>query len=130
MQVLRGLDPRAFASPIDDHLFAWRGTALTTGLLALTIALMAAGGFCALKDRGDHEQQLIDSERLLLATVTELKQSRRSLEEQAQQLATLAERYHEQKSCAEAANRAKAEFLANMSHELRTPLNAIMAFRS
>ena len=63
-----------------------------------------------------------------MATVAELKQSRRSLEEQAQQLADLAERYHEQKSCAEAANRAKAEFLANMSHELRTPLNAIIGF--
>ncbi len=76
----------------------------------------------------EHEQQLMNSERLLLATVAQLKQSRRSLEEQAQQLADLAERYHEQKSRAEAANRAKAEFLANMSHELRTPLNAIIGF--
>jgi two-component system cell cycle sensor histidine kinase PleC len=76
----------------------------------------------------EHEQQLVSSERLLLATVAQLKQSRRSLEEQAQQLADLAERYHEQKSRAEAANRAKAEFLANMSHELRTPLNAIIGF--
>jgi two-component system, cell cycle sensor histidine kinase PleC len=76
----------------------------------------------------EHEQQLINSERLLLATVAQLKQSRRSLEEQAQQLADLAERYHEQKSRAEAANRAKADFLANMSHELRTPLNAIIGF--
>ena len=76
----------------------------------------------------EHEQQLINSERLLLATVAQLKQSRRSLEEQAQQLADLAERYHEQKSRAEAANLAKAEFLANMSHELRTPLNAIIGF--
>src|SRR5277367_2923169 len=76
----------------------------------------------------EHEQQLINSERLLLTTVAQLKQSRRSLEEQAQQLADLAERYHEQKSRAEAANRAKAEFLANMSHELRTPLNAIIGF--
>ena len=57
-----------------------------------------------------------------------MRQSRRSLEEQAQQLADLAERYHEQKAQAEAANRAKAEFLANMSHELRTPLNAIIGF--
>jgi two-component system, cell cycle sensor histidine kinase PleC len=76
----------------------------------------------------EHEQQLVNSERLLLATVAQLKQSRRSLEEQAQQLADLAEGYHEQKSRAEAANRAKAEFLANMSHELRTPLNAIIGF--
>jgi len=60
--------------------------------------------------------------------VAQLRQSRRSLEEQAQQLAELAERYHQQKAQAEAANRAKAEFLANMSHELRTPLNAIIGF--
>ena len=76
----------------------------------------------------EHEEQLIKSERLLLATVAQLRQSRRSLEVQAQQLADLAERYHEQKAQAEAANRAKAEFLANMSHELRTPLNAIIGF--
>ncbi len=76
----------------------------------------------------EHEEQLMNSERLLLATVAQLRQSRRSLEEQAQQLADLAERYHEQKAQAEAANRAKAEFLANMSHELRTPLNAIIGF--
>jgi two-component system, cell cycle sensor histidine kinase PleC len=76
----------------------------------------------------EHEEQLVSSERLLLATVAQLRQSRRSLEEQAQQLADLAERYHEQKAQAEAANHAKAEFLANMSHELRTPLNAIIGF--
>jgi two-component system cell cycle sensor histidine kinase PleC len=76
----------------------------------------------------EHEEQLVNSERLLLATVAQLRHSRRSLEEQAQQLAELAERYHQQKAEAEAANRAKAEFLANMSHELRTPLNAIIGF--
>jgi signal transduction histidine kinase len=98
-------------------------------LLASTIALIAgAAGLCARKGGEGHEQRLLDSERRLLATVAELNQSRRSLEEQAQQLADLAERYHEQKSCAEAANRAKLEFLANMSHELRTPLNAIIGF--
>ena len=79
-------------------------------------------------DLKEHEQQLVRSEQLLLATVAQLRQSRRSLEAQAQQLADLAERYHEQKAQAEMANRAKAEFLANMSHELRTPLNAIIGF--
>jgi signal transduction histidine kinase len=120
----------AFASPIQDHLVAWRDTALTTAfLLASTVALMiGAAGLCARKGGQGHQQRLLDSERRLVATVAELNHSRRSLEEQAQQLADLAERYHEQKSCAEAANRAKAEFLANMSHELRTPLNAIIGF--
>ena len=120
----------AFASRVEDHLLAWRDTALTTAfLLASTVALMiGAVGLCARKGGDGHEQRLVDSERQLLATVAELNQSRRSLEGQAQQLAELAERYHEQKSCAEAANRAKADFLANMSHELRTPLNAIIGF--
>jgi signal transduction histidine kinase len=120
----------AFASPVEDHLLAWGDTALTTAfLLASTVALIiGAAGLCARKGGEGHQQRLLDSERRLLATVAELHQSRRSLEEQAQQLADLAERYHEQKSCAEAANRAKAEFLANMSHELRTPLNAIIGF--
>jgi len=75
-----------------------------------------------------HEQRLVESERELIATVSDLKQSRQKLEAQAQQLADLAERYLDQKAQAESANRAKSEFLANMSHELRTPLNAIIGF--
>ncbi|HYF55679.1 MAG TPA: HAMP domain-containing sensor histidine kinase, partial [Salinarimonas sp.] len=58
----------------------------------------------------------------------DLRISRQKLEQQAQQLADLAERYLEQKAHAESASRAKSEFLANMSHELRTPLNAIIGF--
>ena len=120
----------AFASPVARHLAAWRRTAvMTVFLLASTIGLLvAAAALYAIAARDDRKQRLVHSERLLLATAAELTQSRRSLEEQAQQLADLAERYHEQKSRAEAANRAKAEFLANMSHELRTPLNAIIGF--
>jgi two-component system cell cycle sensor histidine kinase PleC len=75
-----------------------------------------------------HEEKLVQSERQLIATVTDLKKSRQTLEVQTQQLADLAERYLEQKAHAESANRAKSEFLANMSHELRTPLNAIIGF--
>jgi two-component system cell cycle sensor histidine kinase PleC len=75
-----------------------------------------------------HEEKLLDSERQLIATVSDLKRSRQKLETQTQQLADLAERYLDQKAQAETANRAKSEFLANMSHELRTPLNAIIGF--
>jgi two-component system cell cycle sensor histidine kinase PleC len=74
------------------------------------------------------EERLLQSERQLIATVTDLKKSRQILELQTQQLADLAERYLEQKAQAESANRTKSEFLANMSHELRTPLNAILGF--
>ena len=75
-----------------------------------------------------HEEQLMESERRLMATVADLRKSRQTLELQAQQLADLAEKYFEQKAEAETANRAKSEFLANMSHELRTPLNHIIGF--
>ncbi len=75
-----------------------------------------------------NEEKLLESERRLTASVTDLTRSRQTLEMQAQQLATLAEQYHHQKAEAEAAYVAKSEFLANMSHELRTPLNAIIGF--
>ncbi len=75
-----------------------------------------------------NEENLRQSERRLTVSVADLTKSREKLEVQAQQLATLAEQYHVQKSEAEAASAAKSEFLANMSHELRTPLNAIMGF--
>jgi two-component system cell cycle sensor histidine kinase PleC len=75
-----------------------------------------------------NQHKLERSEASLLTTVDDLKDSRRALQLQTHQLADLAERYLEQKSHAESANRAKTEFLANMSHELRTPLNAIIGF--
>ncbi len=67
-------------------------------------------------------------DKRLLHTIADLRQSRQTLEAQAQQLASLANQYLLQKAEAESANQAKSEFLANMSHELRTPLNAIIGF--
>jgi two-component system cell cycle sensor histidine kinase PleC len=75
-----------------------------------------------------HEEKLMDSERRLIATVSDLQRSQQALERQTQELADLAEKYAEEKTRAEEANQAKSKFLANMSHELRTPLNAIIGF--
>jgi two-component system cell cycle sensor histidine kinase PleC len=68
-----------------------------------------------------HEKKLINSEKRLIATIEDLRQSQ-------QQLTELAEKYSEEKNRAEEANQTKSKFLANMSHELRTPLNAIIGF--
>ncbi len=68
-----------------------------------------------------HEEKLIDSEKRLIATVSDLRASQ-------QRSAELAEKYAQEKTRAEEANQAKSKFLANMSHELRTPLNAIIGF--
>lgn len=78
-----------------------------------------------LKQQGE---RLAESERWLLQTVSDLRQSRQTLEVQTSQLSDLADKYLLQKANAESANQAKSEFLANMSHELRTPLNAIIGF--
>jgi len=75
-----------------------------------------------------HEQQLIDNDLRLRATVIDLKRTQATLEKQAVELADLARKYAAEKTRAEEANQAKSKFLANMSHELRTPLNAIIGF--
>ncbi len=75
-----------------------------------------------------HEEKLIESEKRLLATVNDLRKTQQTLEYQAQQLAELTQKYSDEKTRAEEANKAKSDFLANMSHELRTPLNAIIGF--
>ena len=74
------------------------------------------------------EERLVENERQLRMTLTDLGNSREAFRRQAGQLAELADRYLEQKAEAISANKAKAEFLANMNHEIRTPLNHIIGF--
>ncbi|WP_029582122.1 PAS domain-containing sensor histidine kinase [Bradyrhizobium sp. URHD0069] len=76
----------------------------------------------------EHEQKLVDNDLRLRASVIDLKRSQTALEQQALELADLAEKYSKEKTRAEEANQTKSKFLANMSHELRTPLNAIIGF--
>jgi two-component system cell cycle sensor histidine kinase PleC len=70
----------------------------------------------------------MESERRLIATISDLQASQQALQSQTRELAELAEKYAVEKRRAEDANQAKSKFLANMSHELRTPLNAIIGF--
>src|SRR5437764_9373941 len=70
----------------------------------------------------------MESEKRLMATVADLRHSQQKLQQQAEEVADLAEKYSEEKTRAEEANQTKSKFLANMSHELRTPLNAIIGF--
>ena len=56
-----------------------------------------------------HEEKLIESEKRLMATVADLRQSQQTLERQTEQLADLAEKYAEEKDRAEEANQAKSE---------------------
>src|SRR6202034_1855925 len=61
----------------------------------------------------EHEQKLVDNDLRLRATVIDLNRSQIALEQQALELADLAEKYSEEKNRAEEANQAKSKFLAN-----------------
>ncbi|RLJ20529.1 hypothetical protein DJ031_05775 [bacterium endosymbiont of Escarpia laminata] len=70
---------------------------------------------CVVQDISDQKQALIEQ-----------NYSKTMLEEQARNLAHIAEELERSQAKAEEANHAKSAFLAVMSHEIRTPMNAII----
>ncbi len=134
----------ADSTPLNVHTKTTMGECLKSGAMTYEAQLQDGrwlqiserptncGGYVSLgtditllKQQGE---RLAESEKWLLQTVSDLRQSRQTLQIQASQLSDLANKYLIQKADAESANQAKSEFLANMSHELRTPLNAIIGF--
>ena len=72
---------------------------------------------------------------LVMRDVTARRRAQRQIEDQAAELAEMADdlqrrtdEAHLARAAAEHANAAKGEFLMTMSHELRTPLNAVIGF--
>lgn len=72
---------------------------------------------------------------LVMRDVTARRRAQRQIEDQAAELAEMADdlqrrtdEAHLARAAAEQANAAKGEFLMTMSHELRTPLNAVIGF--
>ncbi|TWB51419.1 response regulator [Nitrospirillum viridazoti] len=96
----------------------------------LQMMAKALGGALG-KQLSFHEKQVLLEERTatvarLEVEVVERRRAEAALQDQALEMATLAEQRDQARLAAEAASRAKSEFLANMSHEIRTPMNGVL----
>ncbi|ASG23708.1 response regulator [Nitrospirillum viridazoti] len=105
--------------------------AFTAEDVALLQMMAKALGGALGKQLSFHEKHMLLEERTatvarLEVEVAERRRAEAALQDQALEMATLAEQRDQARLAAEAASRAKSEFLANMSHEIRTPMNGVL----
>lgn len=90
--------------------------------------LRASGTRIEITAEKNKELALIGREQELQSDLNDMQERRLLLEEQANELASIAENQAEMRGQAEAAERSKSEFLASMSHEIRTPMTGVLGF--